>query len=61
MGKNTEHRFAFIQARASAKCPCKAFHANPANDTVESAMHEAVCHNADVIITQARHAVRDTR
>jgi Fe-S-cluster containining protein len=39
--------------------PCKAFHADPSNDTVESAMHEAVAHNADVIITQARHAVRE--
>lgn len=39
--------------------PCKAFHANPSNDAVESAMHQAVAHNADVIITQARHAVRD--
>jgi hypothetical protein len=39
--------------------PCRAFHANPSNDAVDSAMHEAVSHNADVIITQARHAVRE--
>lgn len=39
--------------------PCKAFHADPAaNDTIESGMHQAVAHNADVIITQGRHAVR---
>ena len=41
--------------------PCKAFHANPSNDAVESAMHEAVAHNADVIITQGRHAARAQR
>lgn len=39
--------------------PCKAFHDDPTQDTIESAMHEALAHNADVIITQARHAVRD--
>jgi len=39
--------------------PCRAFHADPSNDTIESAMNEAVAHNADVIITQARHAVRE--
>ncbi|HSJ97638.1 MAG TPA: YkgJ family cysteine cluster protein [Myxococcota bacterium] len=38
--------------------PCKAFHADPAREEIESAMHPAVAHNADVIITQARHAVR---
>jgi hypothetical protein len=37
--------------------PCKAFHETH-DDTLEAAMHEAVSHNADVIITQGRHAVR---
>ena len=37
--------------------PCKAFHATH-DDTIEAAMHQAVAHNADVIITQGRHAVR---
>jgi hypothetical protein len=37
--------------------PCKAFHATH-DDTIEAAMNQAVAHNADVIITQARHAVR---
>jgi hypothetical protein len=37
--------------------PCKAFHATH-DESIESAMHEAVAHNADVIITQGRHAVR---
>ena len=37
--------------------PCKAFH-DTHDDTIESTMHEAVAHNADVIITQGRHAVR---
>ena len=37
--------------------PCKAFHASH-DDAIEAAMHPAVSHNADVIITQARHAVR---
>jgi Fe-S-cluster containining protein len=37
--------------------PCKAFHATH-DETIEAAMHEAVAHNADVIITQGRHAVR---
>jgi len=37
--------------------PCKAFH-DTHDDTIEAAMHEAVAHNADVIITQGRHAVR---
>lgn len=37
--------------------PCKAFHATH-DDTLEAAMHPAVAHNADVIITQGRHAVR---
>ena len=38
--------------------PCKAFHADPSRDDIESGMHPAVSHNADVIITQARHAAR---
>ena len=37
--------------------PCRAFH-DTHDDTLESTMHEAVAHNADVIITQGRHAVR---
>jgi Fe-S-cluster containining protein len=37
---------------------CEAFHANPADETLESPMHAALAHNAAVIITQARHAVR---
>ena len=37
--------------------PCKAFHASH-DDAIESTMHEAVAHNAAVIITQGRHAVR---
>lgn len=39
--------------------PCKAFHADPSRDDIESGMHPAVSHNADVIITQARHATRE--
>lgn len=39
--------------------PCKAFHDDPSRDAIESAMDATVAHNADVIITQARHAVRD--
>jgi Fe-S-cluster containining protein len=38
--------------------PCKAFHATH-DEAIEAAMHQAVAHNADVIITQGRHAVRD--
>jgi hypothetical protein len=38
--------------------PCRDFH-DGHDDTIESTMHEAVAHNAAVIITQARHAVRD--
>jgi hypothetical protein len=38
--------------------PCKAFHERH-DESIESGMHEAVAHNASVIITQARHAVRD--
>jgi Fe-S-cluster containining protein len=38
---------------------CKASFANPADDSVQSPAHPAVTHNADVIITQAQHAVRD--
>ena len=37
--------------------PCKSFHATH-DDTIEATMHQAVSHNADVIITQGRHAVR---
>lgn len=37
--------------------PCKAFHETH-DDSIEAAMHEAVAHNADVIITQGRHAAR---
>jgi Fe-S-cluster containining protein len=37
--------------------PCKSFHETH-DDTIEAAMNQAVAHNADVIITQARHAVR---
>ena len=39
--------------------PCKAFHEDPAREEIESAMHPAVAHNAAVIVTQARHAVRE--
>jgi Fe-S-cluster containining protein len=39
--------------------PCKAFHETH-DAAIESGMHEAVGHNADVIITQARLAVRGT-
>ena len=38
--------------------PCRAFHADPTLDTLESGLNPAVAHNADVIITQARHALR---
>ena len=38
---------------------CKASYANPADDSVESPAQPAVTHNADVIITQTQHAVRD--
>jgi hypothetical protein len=38
--------------------PCKAFHADPTLDALESGLHTTVAHNADVIITQARHALR---
>jgi Fe-S-cluster containining protein len=36
---------------------CKGFH-DTHDDTIEATMHQAVAHNADVIITQGRHAVR---
>lgn len=39
--------------------PCKAFHGDPSKDTIESGMNQAVAHNADVIITQARHGLRE--
>lgn len=38
--------------------PCKSFHETH-DATLEGAMHEATAHNAAVIVTQARHAVRD--
>jgi hypothetical protein len=37
--------------------PCRSFH-DTHDDAIEAAMHDAVAHNADVIITQGRHAVR---
>jgi hypothetical protein len=37
--------------------PCRSFH-DTHDDALEATMHEAVAHNADVIITQGRHAVR---
>lgn len=39
--------------------PCEAFHADPSRDDIDSGMHPAVAHNADVIITQGRLAARD--
>jgi hypothetical protein len=41
--------------------PCREFHDDPSRDTLESGQHEAVAHNAAVIITQARHAAREAR
>ena len=38
--------------------PCKTFHDDPTH-VVPAARHEALLHNAAVIITQARHAARD--
>jgi Fe-S-cluster containining protein len=38
---------------------CKASHADPANDSIQSPVHAAVAHNAQVIVTQAQHAVRE--
>jgi Fe-S-cluster containining protein len=38
---------------------CVASYENPADDSIESPMHAAVAHNAQVIVTQARHAARD--
>jgi Fe-S-cluster containining protein len=38
---------------------CEASHANPADDAIASPEHPAVAHNAAVIITQARIAVRE--
>jgi len=37
--------------------PCKSFHETH-DAAIEAAMHEATAHNAAVIVTQARHAVR---
>jgi Fe-S-cluster containining protein len=39
--------------------PCKAFNADPSRDDIESGMNATVAHNADVIITQGRHAARE--
>ena len=39
--------------------PCKSFHEDPSQEALQSSMHEAVAHNAAVIITQARNAARD--
>jgi Fe-S-cluster containining protein len=38
---------------------CKASYADPANDSIASPVHAAVAHNAQVIVTQAQHAVRE--
>lgn len=37
---------------------CASFHANPANEELASPMHEALAHNAAVIITQTKQALR---
>ncbi|MEO7813704.1 MAG: YkgJ family cysteine cluster protein [Usitatibacter sp.] len=39
--------------------PCRAFHDDPTDDSLESGQHQAVAHNAAVIIAQARNAARD--
>ena len=39
--------------------PCKAFYENPSLDKLESGLDQTVANNADIIITQARHAMRD--
>ena len=39
--------------------PCRDFYNDPSRDTIESGLDDAIAHNADVIITQARHALRD--
>ena len=38
---------------------CLASHANPADDAIEAPLDPAVAHNAAVIITAARHALRE--
>lgn len=38
--------------------PCREFFADPSLDKLESGLDAAIAHNADVIITQARHALR---
>jgi Fe-S-cluster containining protein len=38
---------------------CKASYANPADDSIQSPVNTAVAHNAQVIVTQAQHAVRE--
>lgn len=40
------------------RATCEAFHANPADEKLESPLHPAVAHNAAVIVTQAQHAAR---
>ncbi len=37
---------------------CAAFHADPANEALESPLNPALAHNAAVIITQAQHGTR---
>src|SRR4030095_12264444 len=39
--------------------PCRDFYNDSSRDTIESGLDDAIAHNADVIITQARHALRD--
>ena len=38
--------------------PCFEFFTDPSLDTLDSSLDPAIAHNADVIITQARHALR---
>jgi len=38
---------------------CKSSYANPADDSIQSPVNSAVAHNAQVIVTQAQHAVRE--
>ncbi len=38
--------------------PCRDFFTDPSRDTIDSGLDDAIAHNADVIITQARHALR---
>ena len=39
--------------------PCRTFHQDPSHDAIESGQHDAMAHNAAVIIAQARQAARD--